>query len=245
MPARRSVKSARVVRGAKWMTWPRAPTTRTRSSLRLPRSVSSGLYKFSEKTSVGQLTTSPVMNVASLTSSGGVLTFSLSQLANHAAYAALFDLYKIDKVEVQILPGGNIASTGNIGGPTGASIPMLYISPNKDYFIPPPATQYDVLNDDGAMCLSMDRPRKFTIYQPRAAVTDTSAGTVSPDPVYSTGIVANNVQTWYQTGGNAAVLDQSSLKHYGFRWYVDNSNNASPFIPTIIYTIHASFKERD
>lgn len=219
----------------------RALTTRPkRRSVRLPMNVSGGLYKFEEKCNLGALSTLPAINVASNTGSGGILTFKLRDLANAPSYIGLFDLYKIDKVELTIHPMANVAQTYLVGAPASASaLPMLYIAPNKDYYTPSPAGSGDVLNDDGAVAVTLDKPKTFTIWQPKPRIKDAGGAD------YQVGILPDSSPLWLTTGGNAQVLDQSNVDYYGFRWWVDNTQNSAPVIPHIIATYYVSFKERD
>lgn len=239
--------------GARKSTLRRVPTMVPRRSYvakryRMPTNVTGGIYKFVEKCSLGYNAASsigPKINVGALTQAGGVMTFKITDLLNSSSYINLFDLFKIDKVELQIIPQANVAQT-NLAGASGAgvlasSIPQLYIAPNKDYFVPAPVSGPDVLNDDGVMVLMMDRPRTVSIWQPRAQIADAKTGPLPPNR----GVFADNVQEWLSTGGNEQTVDQTPSQYFGFRWWVDNTQNGGGFTPTIIATYHVSFKERD
>lgn len=215
----------------------------SRKKYRLPQNVTGGLYKFTEKATIGLNPGAggAAINVAGFTSSGGILTFKMGDLANHASYAGLFDLYKIDRVDLQIIPQANVAQTYLVGSASGAgsSIPQLFIAPNRDHWVPAPTSSFDVLNDDGSMVFMMDKPKTLSLYQPRVDASGFDG------KLLNIPILANSVQSWLSTGGNDQTVDQSNLLHYGFRWWVDNTQNGGPFIPTIIVTYHLTFKERD
>lgn len=219
------------------LAFKRAMMARRRKQRKIRRSVlGKTVYRFAEKA----LAPSSTINVASNATGGGTLQFNFNMLANHLAYTSLFDLYKIDKVTVKIVPWANVAISGAVGGGVGGqALPVLYIAPNKDFYVPPPTSSVDVLNDDGCRVISMSRPVTFTIYKPRPEVVDQSGNSINY------GILPNKVTQWLSTGGNGQKVDQTNVNYFGYRWWVDNTPNSAPFIPTIIYTIHFSMKERD
>lgn len=251
MPYRKQSVKSRALGVRRTATLRRAPTMRYSGGMskkyKLPMNVTGGIYKFSEKVSLGlnsATSIGPKINTASLTQSGGLITFKVTDLLNWTSYQNLFDLFKIDRVDLQIIPQCNVAQTYLVGATGGAAsqIPQLYIAPNRDFFVPAPTSGPDLLNDDGALVLYMDKPRTLTIWQPRAAVVDEKAPTAVSANI---GVFDSKTQQWLSTGGNTQAVDQSGSQYYGFRWWCDNTQNGGPFIPTIIATYHVSFKERD
>lgn len=199
----------------------------------------SSVYHFTEPYNAGTGTAIPQINVAGTSSSGGQMTFALNNLTNIASYKNLFDLYKINKVQVKIIPYANVNATNQTGiGPGQGSLPLLYIAPNKDYWMGSPSSSADVLNDDGCRVITVSKPVTFTLKYPRPNVVDNSGTTISY------GILPNKVGQWLSTGGNAQKLDQSGVQYYGFRWWCDNFNSTS-FIPQVIVKVFFSMKERD
>lgn len=195
------------------------------------------VYKFSEPY---ELSYGADINVAASSQGGGILTFSLNNLLNVTSYQALFDLYKIDKVTVKILPLGNMAPTGYVGSASGASaIPQLFIAPNRDFYVPVPASESDILNDDGCRVINLTRPVTLTLWRPRPKVLDANGATIDY------GLMPNRIGQWLTTGGNAQTINQVRTEYYGFRWWINNLQSGGPVIPKVIYTLHFSMKERD
>lgn len=167
------------------------------------------------------------------------MTFALNNLTNIASYKNLFDLYKINKVQVKILPFANVNPTNQTGiGAGQGSLPLLYIAPNKDYWIGSPTSNSDVINDDGVRVLTVSKPITLTLKAPRPNVVDNLGNTINY------GILPNMVGQWLSTGGNGAKLDQTGVQYYAFRWWVDNYNS-SAFIPQVMVKLFFSMKERD
>jgi len=197
------------------------------------------VYHFSEPYAAGAGTAVPLINVAANSNSGGQMTFALNNLTNIASYRNLFDLYKINKVQIKILPFANVNPVNQTGiGPGQGSLPLLYIAPNKDYWIGAPSSTSDVLNDDGVRVLTVSKPITLTLKAPRPNVLDLSGNTINY------GILPNKVGQWLSTGGNNAKIDQTNVQYYAFRWWVENYNS-SAFIPQVIVKVFFSMKERD
>lgn len=182
---------------------------------------------------------SSLINVAPTANSGGIMKFSINQLTNFSSYQGLFDLYKINKVQLKIIPWGNSAEVNQIGvGPGQSALPLLYIAPNRDYYAPAPTSVADIVNDDGVRCIQVSRPTTLTLKYPRPAVMDASGNAIQY------GILPNKVGQWLTTGGNAQSLNQSMVPYFGFRWFCENQNS-SGFSPRIVVKLFFSMKERD
>lgn len=175
------------------------------------------------------------LNVPAATGQGGVYLGQLSGLNNINAYRNLFDLYRIEAMEVTILPGASEAT------PDGASgtLPMLYIAPNRNPSIGAPVDVADVLNDDQVKVVRLDKIHTFKLAYPKPQLADRD-GTYFDwqlDP-------GKAGQPWLSTGGNGGV-DQSAIGHFGFRWYLDNSVNPYAWSNNVIITLHFCMKEQD
>lgn len=200
------------------------------------------VYKFKEP----YFGSSTVINVGPNNLGSGIIVGQLSQLANFASYKNLFDLYRITGMKVTFLPTANVASTSvqDINAPGGGwvipgQLPYLHIAPNRDPLIPAPVNVTDILNDDGVKTVRLDRKRSFYIKYPKADVLMPDGTTHLPL------IFANKIQPWLQTGGNSASVDQSALKHYGFRWVIDNTYNNNTYAVDTHITLYFQLKERD
>lgn len=200
----------------------------------------SKVYHFTEPYLCGAGTATPVINVPALGGSGGQLTFNLASLTNINSYKNLFDLFKINKVQVKILPYGNVTENNVVGngGPNQGALPMLYIAPNRDYWIGSPTSAADVMNDDGVRVIRLDKPVTLTLKAPRPNVLDHDGTTMNY------GILPNRIGQWLSTGGNGAKIDQTPTTYYSFRWWCDNYNSTS-FTPQVVVKLFFSMKERD
>jgi len=212
---------------------------RTRLAMARRRMGAPSVYKFKEPYQL-----SAPLTVANAASNSGTLVGQLSALTNIAEYQGLFDLYRINGMKVTFLPGSNSASPSdyNVGGGGGyvvpGQLPYLYIAPNRDPLIPGPGSVADILNDDGVKCVRLDRKRSFYISMPNPDIKLADGSTM---PL----ILPSKVRSWLQTGGNGSTIDQSLLKHYGFRWLIDNTTNPNTYTVNVIITLYFSLKERD
>lgn len=169
----------------------------------------------------------------------GTLKYYANDLTNWASsFKQLFDLYKLMKVKITIIPKMNVSAAEyqNPAGQGGA-LPLLYIAPNRDPYVPDPASTADVLNDDGCKVLRLDRPRTFVLSRPKPSILD-SEGQMVPFQ-FNVGM-----QPWLTTGGNLQIINQEQVAHYGHRWAILNQGPFECVFQVIAeYTI--CFKEQD
>lgn len=199
----------------------------------LRRALGNRVHWFREKTELTAITAPP--NAFNY----GILTFRAADLINWgSSFEQLFDLYKIKKVKFTIIPKFNVSAAEyqNPAAQAGA-LPLLYIAPNRDPYVPSPVSSADVLNDDGSVCLRMDRPRTFVIHNPKPDITDVTGDRIPMQ--FNVG-----VQPWLLTGGNNQPYSQATVQHYGYRWALLNQG---PFDVTmqVIAEYTMCFKEQD
>lgn len=176
---------------------------------------------------------------------GGLMTFQLSDLANLPSYQNLFDLFKISGVHVKIVPRFNVSeySAQNISLQAG-NLPVLYIAPNRDPFVPAPTTIGDILNDDGCKIIRVTKPINLFLKSPKPDVL-MSVGEGQPQQEIPLQFnVGSKYQPWLVTGGINQRINQSGTKHYGYRWLI---NNPSPTecVFDVYTTYYFACKERD
>lgn len=180
-----------------------------------------------------------ITTIGSLTAQGYVLSTQVASLNNWSNLKGLFDLYKITGMKVTFIPSHNVS---DFSAGTGSGIPMLYVAPNRDPYVPAPTSVADILNDDGVKIIRFTKPVSFFMKNPKADILDADGKSIPFQFNSSTAAL----QPWLTTGGNSATVDQSMLKHYGFRYYVDNSlNTAQPFIWQIVVKLYVTLKEQD
>ena len=175
------------------------------------------------------------LNVPAMTGQGGVYVGVLGGLNNVSAYRNLFDLYRIEAMEVTFLPGASMADPSGAGG----NLPMLYIAPNRNTSVGAPISVADILNDDQVQVVRLDKVHTFKLSYPKPQLQDRT-GTLF-DWQLQPGKAG---QPWLSTGGNGGV-DQTAIEHFGFRWYLDNSPNPFVWSNNVIITLHFSMKEQD
>lgn len=178
------------------------------------------------------------------TNTGGQITFSLAELTNASSFTALFDLYKITGAKVKIIPrfSTSDAGTTNTSAQMG-NLPVLYIAPNRDPYVPAPTTISDILNDDGCKVIRLTRPVNLYLRSPKPDVKATSAGAEVADiPLQFN--VGSKWQPWLTTGGNSQVINQSGVHHHGFRYLINNECAFDCVLDTYI-TLYFCMKEQD
>lgn len=176
----------------------------------------------------------------------GSFAFAINALTNWPSFQAMFDLYRINQVDIKVIPYSNVSGAiepVNAGGTQG-NLATLMIAPNRSSVVPQPTSFADVLNDDGVQVVRLDVPHTFTIKYPKpdqATYDDTGAVTGITVAQYRP---SADFQPWLSTGGNGAIVNQSGTLHHGFRWAI--SNPASTAINYTVYaTYHFSCKEQD
>lgn len=180
-----------------------------------------------------------VITVAGGAGFPNVLNFQLNSLANAGNFKSLYDLYKITGVKVTLVPQHNVSDFSQ-GAAT--ALPMLYMAPNRDPYVPAPTGITDILNDDGVKIIRFTKPVSFWLKNPKADIKDSKGDTIPFQ--FNSGSKA--LQPWLTTGGNAQVIDQSATQHYGFRYWVDNSQSMNtPCLFQTFVKLYVSFKEQD
>lgn len=192
----------------------------------------------------------PVLAVNANSTSNGVMSFNLDALLNSSSFENLYDLYKITGVKIRMLYRHNASNPAD--GAAVSEFPTLYIAPNRNPMVPPPVSVSDILNDDGIKILRADKlTGKGGLYlkdpKPDMSSVVTSGGTPTGGIVtqqWNFG-VSNKFQPWLTTGGNGQSLNQSTVPHFGYRWYLENLGcNVAQNIQ-VFATLYFSCKEQD
>lgn len=179
------------------------------------------------------------ITVGAATSQGFVLSTQIASLVNWSGYKGLFDLYKITGMKFTLIPSHNVS---DFSAGTGSGTPMLYIAPNRDPYVPSPTSVGDILNDDGVKIIRFTKPVSFYLKNPKPDILDGDSKSI-PWQFNSSNTA---LQPWLTTGGNLQTVTQEFIKHYGFRYFVDNTiNTAQPFTFTTYVKLYFSMKEQD
>lgn len=174
---------------------------------------------------------------------GGIINFSLNELQNAGSFKAMFDLYKITGVKVKIVPRFNVSDAQSLNVNTQiGNLPMLYVAPNRDPYVPVPSSIGDILNDDGCKVIRLTKPVNLYLKAPKAKIT--TSGTAGEQDIPLQFNVGSKWQPWLTTGGNSQTIDQSGLPHYGFRYMINNQTAADCVLDTYC-TLYFACKEQD
>lgn len=193
--------------------------------------VGRGVHSFTEKVQLPSIGVPPGISY-------GVITYQINQLINWNSYAALFDLYKLKAVKLTLIGLANTSEVMlNNGVLQSGALPMLYLAPNRDPYVPAPLSIPDVINDDGCKIIRFSRPASFYLSNPKPNVVD-NTGDQLPFQF--------NVrqQPWLTTGGNAQTIDQSAVKHYGHRYAIANSASVETVVQ-VYAKFYFEMKEQD
>lgn len=193
----------------------------------------SGVHYFKEKSQLVDISATTGLTY-------GSETYAMSDLVNLPSFRSMFDLYKLTGVKLLFVPVQNTAEVGSAN-----TLPMLYIAPNRDPMTPAPTSIGDVLNDDGCKIVRLSKPAKFWLKNPKPdLLTYDTEGNVDGRLPFQFNSSLTALQPWLATGGNGGKIDQSSIKHYGHRWVIDNPNTTA-FTVHVFVTYYFAMKEQD
>lgn len=147
-----------------------------------------------------------------LTNQRASYQFQLSNLANPEVthYAAVFDEYRIDKIEVHHIPRATQTAIINSTEPVAGTNPIYYnsvthFSTEIDPNVPVPSTSASVMQQDSYFNIEQTRASRFT-FKPRAVQV-----------IQSSGVQA---QSSMPAGAWISCDDLNAL-YTGLQWYAD------------------------
>lgn len=181
------------------------------------------------------------ISAAGLTAQGGITSVNFNMITNAANLKGTFDLYRITGMKLKIMPRYNNADVLQNGALPAGALPLLHIAPNRDPYVPTPTTVADVLNDDGVRTYRLDKPVSLYLKSPKP---DLRTGDESQLAIPFQFGASRKFQPWLTTGGNAQLVDQSGINHYGFRWVMDNTADI-PVSAQVFVTLYFQMKEQD
>lgn len=155
------------------------------------------------------------------------LSFTLADCPQYASFVAIFDQYRIERVDVQIMPTANVATLTAAAGPGNYGIMGTIV--DKDGAALTTLAQFEQYEDFTYQPIvrSTIHRRSFV---PRASVTG-----LIPGPGTSSGVVAPPLQ-WL----DAAV---PTFTHYGMSIYLDPYAAAANYqIFQVMMTYHLAFR---
>jgi hypothetical protein len=152
---------------------------------------SSQVYQFQ------QLTPPTVISQSGLSGSTGAISFTISELDQASSFAALFDQYRIETIEVTFSP---MYRANPLNTASAVLIPLIYV-----------AVDYDDANTPSSLavlreyenCTVHDDSQEFTIvFHPHVAIAAYSGAFTS---------FSNQVSPWID-------LASTGVLHYGIKW---------------------------
>lgn len=197
-----------------------------------------GVHRFKEMYADANLT------AGAATSGAGIMKFVFNNLTNAPSFKNLFDLYKLTGVKTTIIPQWN---SSEIGTSNASELPILYVAPNRDPYVPAPVSEADILNDDGVRIIRLSKPVSLFLKNPKPSlIAPTTDGLVQSFMPIQFNSSSKALQPWLTTGGNSQAVDQSAIPYFGWRWWLDNvSNTTIPVSVRVYHTLYFSMKEQD
>lgn len=229
----------------------RRPRRYARRKLRRTRRFAPSVHRIKESFTVPGGTSSlmtPSSQVVGASSGQAYkLLFQVNQITNWGSLKQTYDLYRITGAKITILPRQTVNTGAHDGNDPGYQLATLYIAPNRNPFVPAPASITDVLNDDYVKIRLLNKPMSFYIKSPKFPnLIRNDAGQQQGIDVTTLG-VRNMFQEWLPTGGNQQSYGADDFAYGAFRMWVDNTNsvagNNTEF--EIIYTLYVELKEQD
>lgn len=137
------------------------------------------------------------------------ITFSLGQLPNFGQITSMFELYRIDKVKVIVMPQtvgmdinqfySNQYAQGTTAAVTYACAPRLYYAIDDDGSFKSTAETAIQSYDNARLVMDSTKPFSFVVYPKVQAAVDNGTGIVTGRPI---------AKSWIDT-------DNYNVKHYG------------------------------
>lgn len=202
------LRSRRVIarRPRRSAPYPRRPVSVPRS----PRDVSSQIVSVRRTAVVAR-------TVGALASNSQSYTFTLSYLPGYTEMTAMFDQYRIARVDMQWIPAQTSAELGGLAAANGYFVVCTDYDDNNVY-----AAREDALSVDNHRIFSLTERIKHTVY-PRAAAA-----------VYRSGVASGYASTMPTQWFDMATPD---VPFYGVKDYVQN-NTGNALAWQCLYTIH-------
>lgn len=169
------------------------------------------------------------------TNSGGVFVCRFMDLPQAASYRALYKQFCIKKLQVMILPKFTEFQAGS--PPVNfLQVPRLAYSIDDTPALSTPATELQVLTDNGARVLSMKNKITLTCYpKPSVASIDIAAAAAVA--------TRQRKAVWLNTDNADVTNGGESVKHGGIRYYISGNPLYNEYQYDVYFKI--TFQMRD
>lgn len=148
--------------------------------------------------------------------------FQLQYLPNAAEYSALFDLYKIWKVEVQFVPKYNTSDFAT--GGAGFGLPTIYIAEDRND-VATPGSVAELQEYHGCIARRFDKPITYTCWP-----TVFQSGTI--------GLVVDSRQKDLFCRGTSR-----DIPHFGIKWAMDLPLGLETFRMDVVFKYFIMLKD--
>lgn len=161
-------------------------------------------------------------NDLSVNNAGGVLTVQFSQIPQVASYVELYKQYRINWVKAILIPDYN-SYQSQAGGPNA---PRMAFAISDTVATPAPASEADILTDNGARIRMLTRPTTIT-FRPVPFLQQQTAGGAP--------VAVNKKMQWINTSEAAVV-------HGGVPFWI-TSAGAPDGVVRLYYKVSFSLKD--
>lgn len=156
--------------------------------------------------------------------------FRLEDLPENSEFSALFDAYRITKVDLTFIPSGNVSDIGNTYADASQlpnQIPTLYIAPDYDNAPASPDAR-NLLERGNMKMLYLDKPRTFSVV-----------------PKVSTNVYNGATGVGYAEAKPKQWIDCAypGVDHNGVVWFLNNTSVPKGWRCDIFAKFHLEFKQ--
>lgn len=165
----------------------------------------------------------PNVSVTALNFSAGY-DFRLSYLPNNAEFSALFDAYKIWKVEVQFIPKYN--SSDFSSGGVGFGLPTMYVTEDRND-VTTPVSVAELQEYNACIARRFDKVINYTCWP-----TIASSGVGNPNEI----IDSRQKDLFIRSTKN-------DVPHHGIKWALDLPVGLEIFRMDVVFKYYLMFKD--
>lgn len=177
---------------------------------------------------MNELTTTRMFRVSNLgvtaASFSGQYYFQLNFLPQSGEFTALFDAYKIWKVDVTFIPKYNVSDFST--GGSGYGLPTMYITEDRTSG-GAPASVNEIMEYSSCIARRFDRPITYTCWPQLSQTSAQGAGNI---------IDANTKDLWVRT-------DDPGVQYHGIKYALDLPVGVEVFRMDINFKYYLKFKD--
>lgn len=156
----------------------------------------------------------------------GAYDFRLNNLPNFAEFAALFDVYKIWKVDVMFIPKYNTSDFAT--GGSGYGLPTIYVAEDRSDAVAP-ASVNEIMEYNSVRSQRFDRTLKYTCWPTLPGISGSGA---------TTGIIISDRQKdlFLRTS-------EANVQYCGIKWALDLPLGLEIFRMDVVFKYYLKLKD--